>query len=79
MSAANKALMRRWFEEVWNQGRPDAIPEMLAQDGIVHGLSEDAANPCAAPPDSCPSMRSSARPFPISKSSSKISLPKAIW
>jgi len=20
---ANKALMRRWFEEVWNQGRAD--------------------------------------------------------
>jgi hypothetical protein len=22
---ANKALMRRWFEEVWNQGRPEAV------------------------------------------------------
>jgi steroid delta-isomerase-like uncharacterized protein len=49
MSEANKALMRRWFEEVWNQGRPDAIPEMLADDGIVHGLSEDAANPLRGP------------------------------
>jgi steroid delta-isomerase-like uncharacterized protein len=37
----NKALMRRWFEEVWNQGRADAIAEMMAEDCINHGLSED--------------------------------------
>ena len=28
---ANKALMRRWFEEVWNQGRADAIPELFSR------------------------------------------------
>ena len=22
---ANKALIRRWFEEVWNKGRADAV------------------------------------------------------
>jgi hypothetical protein len=33
----NKALIRRWFEEVWNKGRADAIPEMFAEDGIAHG------------------------------------------
>lgn len=49
MSEPNKALMRRWFEEVWNQGSADAIPEMLAADGVVHGLSEDAANPLLGP------------------------------
>jgi steroid delta-isomerase-like uncharacterized protein len=38
---ANKALIRRWFEEVWNKGRADAITEMMAEDCIVHGLSED--------------------------------------
>ena len=26
---ANKALMRRWFEEVWNQGRADLFPRCL--------------------------------------------------
>jgi steroid delta-isomerase-like uncharacterized protein len=49
MSAENKTLMRRWFDEVWNQGRASAIPQLLAADGIVHGLSEDAANPLRGP------------------------------
>jgi steroid delta-isomerase-like uncharacterized protein len=39
---ANKALARRWFEEVWNQGRADAIAEMMSKDSINHGLAEDA-------------------------------------
>ena len=40
MSEENKALVRRWFEEVWNNGRSEAIAEMFAEDGIAHGLSE---------------------------------------
>src|SRR5262245_55358186 len=39
--AANKALIRRWFEEVWNKGRADAITEMMADDCVIHGLSDD--------------------------------------
>ena len=46
---ANKALMRRWFEEVWNKGRADAIPEMFAADGIAHGLSDDPSKPLTGP------------------------------
>jgi len=38
MSAENKALVQRWFEEVWNKGRTEAIDELLASDGVVHGL-----------------------------------------
>jgi steroid delta-isomerase-like uncharacterized protein len=38
---ANKALLRRWFEEVWNKGRAEAITEMMAEDCVIHGLSED--------------------------------------
>jgi len=40
MSDENKALIRRWFEEVWNKGREEAIDEMFAEDGIAHGLAE---------------------------------------
>jgi len=50
MSEENKALVRRWFEEVWNKGRSDAIDEMLATEGVVHGLSEDAQTPLNGPP-----------------------------
>jgi steroid delta-isomerase-like uncharacterized protein len=40
MSEENKALIRRWMEEVWNKGRAEAIDEMFAEDGVAHGLSE---------------------------------------
>ena len=40
MSADNKALARRWFEEVWNKGRVDAIDEMFATDGRAFGLGD---------------------------------------
>lgn len=51
MSEDNKALVRRWFEEVWNKGRAEAIGEMLAVDGVVHGLSDDPNNPLRGPDD----------------------------
>ncbi len=40
----NKALVRRWFDEVWNRGRADLIDEMshrdIAATGLGHGTSE---------------------------------------
>jgi len=41
MSDQNKALVQRWFEEVWNKGRADAIDEMFAADGLAHGLGDE--------------------------------------
>ncbi len=38
MGPTPDALMRRWFDEVWNQGREAAIDEMFAPNGVVHGL-----------------------------------------
>jgi predicted ester cyclase len=51
MSEANKALMQRWFDEVWNKGRADAIEEMFDEYGVAHGLSDDPANPITGPRD----------------------------
>lgn len=51
MSEENKELVRRWFEEVWNKGRADAIEEMFDANGIAHGLSDDPANPITGPRD----------------------------
>lgn len=41
MSEDNKALVRRWFSEVWNNKQSHAIDDMLAADGVVHGLVDD--------------------------------------
>jgi predicted ester cyclase len=40
MSAANRELVRRWFEEVWNKQREEAIDEMFAPEGRAHGFPE---------------------------------------
>jgi predicted ester cyclase len=36
-------LGRRWFEEVRNKGRREAIAEMLAPDAVIHGGGIDTA------------------------------------
>ena len=49
MSEENKQLLRRWFEEVWNNGRADAIDEMFDEKGIAHGLADDPSQPITGP------------------------------
>lgn len=31
-------LLYRWFNEVWNQGDPNAIDALLTDDAVVHGI-----------------------------------------
>ena len=40
MSEQNEALIRRWFEEVWNKKNEAAIDEMLDDDCIAYGLPD---------------------------------------
>lgn len=40
MSEGNKAVVRRFIEEVWNQGNLDAIGEFLSEDHIDHDPSQ---------------------------------------
>ena len=49
MSEENKALIRRWFEEVWNRGRGEAIDELFAEDGVAHGLAGDGGGSLRGP------------------------------
>jgi steroid delta-isomerase-like uncharacterized protein len=35
--ARNKALMRRFYEELWSGGNLDAIPDLLAEDFVDYG------------------------------------------
>lgn len=45
MSEANKQLATRWFEEVWNKQRREAVSEMLNPDSVVHETTGDARGP----------------------------------
>jgi predicted ester cyclase len=40
MSEANRQLIRRWFEEVWNQKSAVAIDEMFSAEGKAHGFPD---------------------------------------
>ena len=31
----NKTIVRRWFEEVWNQSRLETASELLAEEGVI--------------------------------------------
>lgn len=34
------ALLHRWFNEVWNEGREETVDELFARTAIGHGLGE---------------------------------------
>jgi predicted ester cyclase len=38
MPNKKSTLTYRWFQEVWNSGRKDAIDELLDVNGVVHGI-----------------------------------------
>lgn len=40
MSNQNAALMRRWFEEVWNQGNLNVIDELASPNVVAQGEAE---------------------------------------
>jgi steroid delta-isomerase-like uncharacterized protein len=64
MSDENIALIRRWFEEVWNQGHEEVIDELFAADGIAHGLADEAGNAQRGPQDFKPFFRKFRSAFP---------------
>ena len=64
MSEENKELLRRWFEEVWNKGRADAIEEMFDENGIAHGLLDDPSKPIKGPSDFRPFYTMFRQAFP---------------
>ena len=36
---ANKALVRRWVEEVWNEGKLELIDELASEQFVLHHTS----------------------------------------
>jgi hypothetical protein len=49
MTDGPRALVYERFEEVWNQGREDAIDRMFPEDGIAHGLKDAQGNELRGP------------------------------
>ncbi len=45
MSEQNKRIVRRAFEEVYNQGKLDAVAELVSGDFLAHMGSEDIHGP----------------------------------
>ena len=46
---AEADFIHRWFEEVWNQKREDAIDEMFAVDGVANGFVDDEGKTIVGP------------------------------
>src|SRR5436309_2871731 len=40
MTRDNKALVCKWFEEVWNERRADLIDDMMDVNCLAHGLGD---------------------------------------
>ena len=64
MSEKNKQLIRRWFDEVWNNGRDDVIEELFDENGIAHGLGDDPSNPIKGPSGYRPFYQTFRQAFP---------------
>ena len=77
MPASPSAILRSWFERVWNAGDESAIDELYAANAVAHGL------PCDA--DARPRRLQAVRPqLPLrlsrtSASRSRTSSPRATW
>ena len=40
----NTDVVTQWFEQVWNQKKASAIPELLSDTCIAHGLTDENGN-----------------------------------
>jgi len=64
MAEEYETLMHRWFEEVWNQGREEAIDELFSENGVVYGLPTENGEPMRGPKDFKPFYRQFREAFP---------------
>jgi steroid delta-isomerase-like uncharacterized protein len=64
MENESRAVMHRWFEEVWNKGREEAIDEMFADEGIAHGLVDENGEELRGPTGFKPFFRRFRGAFP---------------
>ena len=60
----NAALVRRWFEEVWNKGREEAIDELFDEGGVAYGLADEKGSDLRGPVGFKPFFRRFREAFP---------------
>ena len=63
MGQDNKQIARRWFEEVWNQGKESTVDELLSADARAFGLT-GAGTEIHGPSEFKPFMRNMLGAFP---------------
>ena len=49
MTPTPEALIRQWFEELWNQGKEDTIDRLMTPETTVHGLPTPDGKPIRGP------------------------------
>jgi steroid delta-isomerase-like uncharacterized protein len=64
MDEDNRAVIQRWFEEVWNKKREEAIDELFHEEGVAHGLGGDAGGDLRGPEGFKPFFRRFRDAFP---------------
>jgi hypothetical protein len=72
MIETNKTVVRRWFKEVWNEGREATIDELFAESGVTYCLG-DTETEVLGPAQLKPFVRNLRNSFPDIKSLSMTS------
>lgn len=49
MPSENETVVRRWFTEVWNEGRLESIDELFAPNAVAYGLAEGGVDDVHGP------------------------------
>ena len=57
-------VLHRWFEEVWNKKREEAIDELFAEEGVAHGLADENGEDLRGPAGFKPFFRRFRDAFP---------------
>lgn len=60
----SRDVIHRWFEEVWDKGREEAIDEMFAEEGVAHGLFDENGEELRGPAGFKPFFRKFRDAFP---------------
>ena len=58
------AVIRAWFNEVWNEGNESAIERYFAHDGVAHGLPGPDGEPLSGPAAFKPFVKQFRTAFP---------------